>query len=98
MHIDKTYRRAYNIEPNMCWECYSCVKACPQNAIDARALAFLAEGAAQGGQRIIHRQAGRVQIEYGFPRYAEARQRAQTRQRQERDDNTQPEQTSGNAQ
>ena len=34
MHIDKTYRRAYNIEPNMCWECYSCVKACPQNAID----------------------------------------------------------------
>ncbi len=36
MHIDKTTRRAYNIEPNMCWECYSCVKACPQNAIDAR--------------------------------------------------------------
>ena len=30
MHIDTTYRRAYNIEPNMCWECYSCVKACPQ--------------------------------------------------------------------
>ena len=27
MHIDKTLRRAYNIEPNMCWECYSCVKA-----------------------------------------------------------------------
>jgi adenylylsulfate reductase subunit B len=27
MHIDPTYRRAYNIEPNMCWECYSCVKA-----------------------------------------------------------------------
>ena len=36
MHIDKTYRRAFNIEPNMCWECYSCVKACPQNAIDVR--------------------------------------------------------------
>ena len=36
MHIDKTYRRALNIEPNMCWECFSCVKACPQNAIDAR--------------------------------------------------------------
>jgi adenylylsulfate reductase subunit B len=29
MHIDKTTRRAFNIEPNMCWECYSCVKACP---------------------------------------------------------------------
>ena len=27
MHIDKTYRRAYNIEPSMCWDCYSCVKA-----------------------------------------------------------------------
>jgi len=27
MHIDKTYRRALNIEPNFCWECYSCVKA-----------------------------------------------------------------------
>ena len=30
MHIDKETRRAVNIEPNMCWECYSCVKACPQ--------------------------------------------------------------------
>ncbi len=39
MHIDKTYRRAYNIEPNMCWECYSCVKACPQHAIDVRGYA-----------------------------------------------------------
>jgi adenylylsulfate reductase subunit B len=36
MHIDRTYRRAYNIEPNFCWECYSCVKACPQHAIDVR--------------------------------------------------------------
>jgi adenylylsulfate reductase subunit B len=42
MHIDKTNRRAYNIEPNMCWECYSCVKACPQNAIDARGYADFA--------------------------------------------------------
>ena len=39
MHIDKETRRAVNIEPNMCWECYSCVKACPQNAIDARGYA-----------------------------------------------------------
>ena len=43
MHIDKTtMRRAYNIEPNMCWECYSCVKACPQNAIDVRGYADFA--------------------------------------------------------
>ncbi len=42
MHIDRTYRRAYNIEPNMCWECYSCVKACPHNAIDVRGYADFA--------------------------------------------------------
>ena len=42
MHIDKTYRRAMNIEPNMCWECHSCVKACPQNAIDCRGYADFA--------------------------------------------------------
>ena len=36
MHIDKTIRRAVNIEPNFCWECYSCVNACPQQAIDVR--------------------------------------------------------------
>ena len=42
MHIDKTTRRAYNIEPNMCWECFSCVKACPQNAIDVRGYADFA--------------------------------------------------------
>ncbi len=39
MHIDKITRRAVNIEPNMCWECYSCVKACPQDAIDVRGYA-----------------------------------------------------------
>ena len=42
MHIDKTTRRAFNIEPDMCWECFSCVKACPQNAIDARGYADFA--------------------------------------------------------
>lgn len=42
MHIDKVNRRAYNIEPNMCWECYSCVKACPHYAIDVRGYADFA--------------------------------------------------------
>jgi adenylylsulfate reductase subunit B len=42
MHIDDKTRRAYNVEPNMCWECYSCVKACPQNAIDVRGYADFA--------------------------------------------------------
>jgi adenylylsulfate reductase subunit B len=40
--MDTTYRRAYNIEPNMCWECYSCVKACPHHAIDVRGYADFA--------------------------------------------------------
>ena len=42
MHIYETIRRAVNIEPNFCWECYSCVKACPQNAIDVRGYADFA--------------------------------------------------------
>jgi adenylylsulfate reductase subunit B len=42
MHIDPKIRRAYNIEPSMCWECYSCVKACPMNAIDVRGYADFA--------------------------------------------------------
>jgi len=42
MHIDPVTRRAYNIEPNMCWECYSCVKACPMHAIDCRGYADFA--------------------------------------------------------
>jgi adenylylsulfate reductase subunit B len=28
--------KAYNQEPEQCWECYSCVKICPQNAIEVR--------------------------------------------------------------
>jgi adenylylsulfate reductase subunit B len=42
MHIDPVYRRSYNVEPNFCWECYSCVKACPQQAIDVRGFADFA--------------------------------------------------------
>jgi len=28
--------KSYNQEPEQCWECYSCIKICPQNAIEAR--------------------------------------------------------------
>jgi len=35
-------RKAYNIEPSYCWECYSCVKECPQHAIDIRGYADFA--------------------------------------------------------
>ncbi len=28
--------KSYNQEPEQCWECYSCIKICPQQAIEAR--------------------------------------------------------------
>ena len=28
--------KAFNQEPEQCWECYSCIKICPQQAIEAR--------------------------------------------------------------
>src|SRR5262249_24741000 len=36
MALDTRTGKALNIEPDMCWECYSCVKTCPQSAIDMR--------------------------------------------------------------
>ena len=36
MALDPALGKAYNLEPNMCWECYACVKTCPQSAIDMR--------------------------------------------------------------
>ncbi len=36
MHLDTSIGKAYNIEPDLCWECYACVKTCPQSAIDMR--------------------------------------------------------------
>jgi adenylylsulfate reductase, subunit B len=42
MHIDPQQGRAYNVEPGMCWECFACVKACPEGAIDVRGYADFA--------------------------------------------------------
>lgn len=36
MILDADAMRAYNQEVDACWECYSCVKICPQGAISAR--------------------------------------------------------------
>src|SRR5436189_64966 len=47
MHIDTTYRRALNIEPNMCGECYSCVEAGAQVEIDCRGYAECARRGAR---------------------------------------------------
>jgi adenylylsulfate reductase subunit B len=38
--------KAYNQEPEMCWECYNCVKICPTQAVDVRGYAdFVPMGA-----------------------------------------------------
>ena len=36
MVLDANAMKAYNQEPDQCWECYSCVKICPQGAIEVR--------------------------------------------------------------
>jgi len=39
MVLNKEKMKAYNQEPEMCWECYSCVKICPVQAIEIRGYA-----------------------------------------------------------
>jgi adenylylsulfate reductase subunit B len=39
MVLNKETEKAYNQEPDACWECYSCVKICPTQAIDVRGYA-----------------------------------------------------------
>ena len=46
MVLDKEKMKACNTRPEMCWECYNCVKICPQQAIDVRGYAdFVPMGA-----------------------------------------------------
>ena len=42
MILDSEEMKAYNQDPEACWECYSCVKICPQGAITARPYADFA--------------------------------------------------------
>jgi adenosine phosphosulfate reductase beta subunit len=39
MVLDVERMKAYNSEPDMCWECYNCVKICPTQAIEVRGYA-----------------------------------------------------------
>ncbi len=39
MVLNKKTEKATNIEPEMCWECYNCVKICPQDAVEVRGYA-----------------------------------------------------------
>ena len=46
MVLNKDTMKAYNQDPKMCWECYNCVKICPQQAIAVRGYAdFVPMGA-----------------------------------------------------
>jgi adenylylsulfate reductase subunit B len=46
MVLNKDIMKAYNREPEMCWECYNCVKICPTQAIEVRGYAdFVPMGA-----------------------------------------------------
>jgi len=46
MMLNKESSKAYNRDPAMCWECYSCVKICPTQAVDVRGYAdFVPMGA-----------------------------------------------------
>lgn len=39
MKLDTERMKAFNQEPDQCWECMCCVKACPRQAIEVRAYA-----------------------------------------------------------
>jgi len=39
MKLDVSMGKAFNQEPDACWECFACVKICPQSAIDLRGYA-----------------------------------------------------------
>lgn len=39
MYLEKDKMKAFNRAPEMCWECYNCVKICPQQAVDVRGYA-----------------------------------------------------------
>lgn len=36
MVLDRALGKAWNQEPDLCWECFACVKICPQTAIAMR--------------------------------------------------------------
>ncbi len=39
MALNRDLMKAYNQEPDQCWECYNCVKICPTQAIEVRGYA-----------------------------------------------------------
>jgi adenylylsulfate reductase, subunit B len=55
MVLNKETMKAYNREPEMCWECYNCVKICPNQAVEVRGYAdFVPLGALVTPSRSSH--------------------------------------------
>jgi adenylylsulfate reductase subunit B len=53
MVLDSSMNRGFNQEPEMCSECYACVKLCPQEAIHVRGYAdFVPLGAVVQPHRV----------------------------------------------
>ena len=47
MVLNQDTMKAFNQEPDMCWECYNCVKICPTQAVEIRGYSdFVPLGAA----------------------------------------------------
>ena len=52
MVLNEEVKKAYNQEPDTCWECYCCVKICPVQAIEVRGYAdFVPLGASATAMR-----------------------------------------------
>jgi adenylylsulfate reductase subunit B len=52
MTLDHQKMKAYNRDPVMCWECFNCVKLCPNQAIEVRGYSdFVPMGASVSAMR-----------------------------------------------
>ena len=95
MHIDHDLPpRLSTSSPTMCWECYSCVKACPQNAIDCRGYADFAplrpQRAGAAGRRRRERSRGRSSSATAAKRISSPRSAPRRGDRSSHRLNTQP--------
>ena len=69
MVLNKELMKAYNQAPEMCWECYSCVKICPTQAIEVRGYAdFIPMGASVSPMRSTDSIMWTVKFRNGRPR------------------------------
>lgn len=71
MRVDPVMNKAYNIEPDMCWECLSCVKLCPERAIEIRPYADISP---LGSQILVERDEANNTIKWDI-KYRDQREK-----------------------